>query len=173
MKSLAQSLSKDNKSGEQIFGLNLLDIQFIEKLADVINSLNLKIIYPTGNCNFIISDSPVLWTLTAEGIYFPISPLHCLCYHKGDSVILDSICINELEFLESVRFNIAQDQYILDNIWQQTYKQHIDKFCRMGNPSYWKCMLTTHNRLTCIKYFKYNIYEEFFTIVPMLRHLIC
>lgn len=164
-KNVAISLSTDQKSARQIQGLNLLDSEFIEHISDIINGLRLRIVEATEGNEFIISDSPVLWSPTADGIYFPISPNYCLCYQKSDIVPLDSICINDLELRASSRFNIAQNKDTLENIWQNTYQKHITEFCNTGNPSYWKCILKNNDSLNCIKSFKEDIYEEFKVLI--------
>lgn len=153
--------SKNKTIARQIQGLNLLDNGFIKRVSDVINQLNLKLIKANESNKFIISDSPVLWSPTAEAIYFPISPEFCLCYQEADIAPLDSICINELEFLASIKFNIAQNKNTLENIWQKIGREHINEFCNTGNPSYWKCVLKTQDPLSCIETFKESIYEGF------------
>jgi Protein of unknown function (DUF4238) len=145
----------------QAHGLVLLDNVFLEEFSNILVKLNLKIINATEHHEFIISDSPVLFSPTAEGIYFPISPQHCLCYYKKDTIFLDSILINELEFLVSIKFNIAHSEDILKSIWSGTHQNHILSFCNSKNDSYWKCILSTKNSWTCMDYFKKDIDEDF------------
>lgn len=158
---VARLLSTNETGARQTQGSNLLDNEYIKRISDIINNLILKLIKSNESNKFIISDSPVLWSPTAEAIYFPISPEFCLCYQEADIVPLDYICINELEFLASIKFNIAQNKNTLENIWQQIGREHINKFCNTGNHSYWKCVLETQNSLSCIETFKESIYKEF------------
>ena len=167
VKDIATSLTKDEKDARQIQGLTLLDKVWIQKVTNIINSFSLKLVKPTSNVDFIISDSPVLWSPTAEGIYFPISPKDCLCYQVSDSNPLDSICINELEFLTSTRFNISQKQTTLDDIWRQVYQEHINTFCQSKEPSFWKCMLSMKNSSDCILQFEDHILEEFKELIEI------
>lgn len=145
----------------QAHGLILIDNFFFDNLSNALVKLNLKIIHANKDHEFIISDSPVLWSPTAEGIYFPISPKHCLCYYRENTVFLDSILINELEFLVSVKFNIAHNEDILESIWKNKYKKHIDDFRNTKDHSYWNCILNIKNSSICQKYFKENMYKEF------------
>lgn len=161
VKNLAISLTRNEKNAKQMQGLNLLDKKYIENISDIVYKHKLELVKANRNSKYIISDSPVLWSPTGEGIYFPIHPDYCLCYQNKDADILDSICINEIEFLSSVRFNISQDEETLNNIWQKTHKEHISNYCRSDISSYWKCILNTHNSLCCIEKFKDFILEEF------------
>lgn len=166
IKDIAVSLAQNDKDARQIQGLNLLDGEYIKRLSAIISNFKLELIIATQGVNFIISDSPVLWDPTAEGIYFPISPDYCLFYQQLDNDsqssfnLLDSICINELEFLASVRFNIAKSKDTLQNIWQEAHQSHISNFCQSGT-SYWRCILESRNSLHCIERFREKICEEF------------
>jgi hypothetical protein len=151
----------EEKYIRQAHGLILIDNFLFDNLSNALVKLNLKTIHANEDHEFIISDSPVLWTPTAEGIYFPISPKHCLCYYREDTIFLDSILINELEFLGSVRFNIAHSEDILKHIWNGTHQNHISNFCNTKKDSYWKCILSTKNSLACMNYFKKDIHEDF------------
>lgn len=139
-KNVAVSLSTHERDARQIQGLSLLDQNWIQQVSDSIFKLKLRLLEPNKNIDFIISDSPVLWSPTGE-VYFPISPKNCLCYQATDDVPLDSLCINELEFLASVKFNIAYNKSILNDIWDNTHKSHINNFVNTGTPSFWKCIL--------------------------------
>jgi hypothetical protein len=161
VKNIAISLTTNERDAKQIQGLNLLDKNFINRFSDILYKLRLKLIKSNEDVKYIISDSPVLWSPTAEGIYFPISPDYCLCYQKEDTDTLDSICINEIEFLASVRFNISQTDNTLNNIWQNIYQRDIDRFCGTDIPSYWKCILSKKDSSHCIEEFKDNIFEDF------------
>lgn len=160
VKNISQSLCLDEKKSRQFQGLNLLDEKFIKKVSEIIYNFKLKLIKANKDVKYIISDSPVLWSPTGEGIYFPISPDYCLCYQKRNHTTLDSISINELEFLASVRFNISQDEDILDQIWKQKYQSYINEFCNTSNDSYWKCILRKKNSLYCIEKFKSFLQSE-------------
>jgi hypothetical protein len=148
VKNIAVSLTQNDKVARQIQGLNLLDGEYIQRLSEIISNFKLELIRATQGVNFIISDSPVLWSPTAEGIYFPISPDYCLFYQPLDNDsqssfnLLDSICINQLEFLASVRFNIAKSEDTLQNIWDGAHQSHISNFCQSGT-SYWRSILRT------------------------------
>lgn len=165
-KNVAVFLAQNDKGARQIQGLNLLGEEYIKCISGIISKFKLELIRATQGVNFIISDSPVLWSPTAEGIYFPISPDYCLCYRQPDNDfqasvdILDSICINELEFLASVRFNIAKSEDTLQNIWQGTHQSHISNFYQAGT-SYWRCILENKNSSYCIERFREKVCEEF------------
>jgi Protein of unknown function (DUF4238) len=152
----------------QAHGLILLDNDFLEEFSNILIELNLKIVNPTENHEFIISDSPVLFCPTAEGIYFPISPKHCLYYYKEGTIFLDSILINELEFLGSVKFNIARSEDILKSIWNGTHENHVFDFCSTENNYYWKCILKTKDSLKCENYFRKDIHEDFERLMKSL-----
>ena len=166
VKNIAVFLAQDDKDARQIQGLNLLDKEYINRISSIISNFKLELIRATQGVKFIISDSPVLWSPTAEGIYFPISPDYCLCYQqlgndfKASVNLLDSICINELEFLASVRFNVAKSKDTLQDIWQGSHQSHISNFCQAGT-SYWRCILENKNSLHCIERFREKICEEF------------
>lgn len=166
VKNIAVFLAQSDKDARQIQGLNLLDEEYIKRISGIISNFKLELIRATQGVNFIISDSPVLWSPTAEGIYFPISPDYCLFYYQLDNDfqasvdLLDTVCINELEFLASVRFNIAKSEDTLQNIWQGTNQIYISDFCQAGT-SYWRCILENKNSLHCIELFREKICEEF------------
>jgi Protein of unknown function (DUF4238) len=165
IKDIARNLYIDEKNIRQAQGLILLDSKFFDDLSNALIKLNLKIINATEDSAFIISDSPVLWSPTAEGIYFPISPKHCLCYHKKNSALLDCILINELEFLVSVKFNIANNKAILKSIWNREYDKHVASFCSVNTGSYWSCILITKKSSICINHFKEKIHKDFARLI--------
>lgn len=166
VKNIAEFLAQNDKDARKIQGLNLLDEAYIKRISGIISNFKLELIRATPGINFIISDSPVLWSPTAEVIYFPISPDYCLCYQQlnNDSQasvdLLDSTCINELELLASVRFNIAKSEDTLQNIWKKTHQSHISNFCQAGT-SYWRCILEKKDSSHCIKRFREKTCEEF------------
>ncbi|MBD2139458.1 DUF4238 domain-containing protein [Anabaena sp. FACHB-1237] len=134
----------------------LTDYDSINSLVNILNNYQLDIINPIIGDEFVISDSPVLWDATGEGIYFPISPNICLYYHdrKYDlNNCLDSICINDLQFRASVKHTIARSESVLHKIKNNEYKDHIVKFFKSGRPSYWKCILETNSSDKCISQF--------------------
>ena len=88
-KNLANSLCSSERAARQIHGLALLDQDYMEQFSHIVYNLKLKLIKANEGEQFIISDSPVLWSPTAEGIHFPISPEYCLCYQKIDVLPLD------------------------------------------------------------------------------------
>lgn len=146
---------------------NLIDLAHARFLTEdinlVINTLSnyqLDIIKPITGDEFVISDSPVLWDATGEGIYFPISPNICLHFHLEKYDIenrLDSICINDLQFLLSVTHTISQSMNVLNKIKNNEHKKHIIKFYSSGRDSYWKCILKTKNSGQCLLKFAYRI----------------
>ncbi|MCY7383082.1 MAG: DUF4238 domain-containing protein [Microcoleus sp. CAN_BIN18] len=158
-KNLARYLTPSERDARQIQGLSLLEESFINDLSNIIYNLKLKLVKANDDVEYVISDSPVLLSLNAEGIYFPISPDYCLCYQKENADTLNSICINEIEFITSVRFNISKSKEVLTNIWQNTHQEYISKFCGTGIPSYWKCILKNKDWDYCIENFKDNIFE--------------
>lgn len=166
VKNIAVSLTQNDKDARQIQGLNLLDAEHINRISSIISNFHLKLIIATQGANFIISDSPVLWSPTAEGIYFPISPNCCLCYQQiGNNFqasvdLLDSICINELQFLASIKFNVAKSESALRDIWQKVHQSHISSFCQAGT-SYWRCILENKSSLHCIERFRGKMCEAF------------
>lgn len=136
----------------------LTDYNLVSSVASLLSSYQLNIINPIAGHEFVISDSPVLWDATSEGIYFPISPNICLYYHHqkyGLDNCLDSICINYLQFRASVIHTIARSEAVLYQIKNNVYKDHILKFCTFGKASYWKCLLEENNSSECIAKFQY------------------
>jgi hypothetical protein len=164
IKNIAERVSGNKKAGRQIQGLNFLDTRFINDVVDAIGKLNLQITKASEGSEFIISDSPVLWSPTAEGIYFPISPELCLHYYKSNATPLDSICISYLEFLTSNRFNIAQSKDVLDRFWKSDKEDILMKCCDPCD-SYWKCIIATKNHIKCLNKFKSNVYKPFISIL--------
>lgn len=142
---------------------NLIDLAHARFLTEdinlVINTLSnyqLDIIKPITGDEFVISDSPVLWYATGEGIYFPISPNICLYFHDKKYDLdnqLDSICINDLQLLVSVKHTIARSESVLNKIKNNEYQEHIAKFYKSGRDSYWKCILKTKNSDKCLSIF--------------------
>ncbi|BAZ47990.1 hypothetical protein NIES4103_05950 [Nostoc sp. NIES-4103] len=135
----------------------LTDKQFITDVINILSNYQLDIIKPISGDEFVISDSPVLWDATGEGIYFPINPNICLYYHHkkyGLDNRLDSICINELQFSASVKHTIARSESVLHKLKNNEHKDHIVNFCQSGRPSYWKCILQTRNFEECKIRFK-------------------
>lgn len=163
-KDIATSLSNE-KTARQLQGWSLLDEEFIERVSNMLCNHKLKLLRAESSSPYIISDSPVLWSSTGEGIYFPISPDCCVCYQKKDVDVLDSICVNEIEFLASVRFNISRSKETLKGIWQESHRQHIKSYCESGSFSYWKCILSCRDSSHCIKEFVNSFLEEIRTLL--------
>lgn len=109
-KNLARYLTPSERDARQIQGLSLLEESFINDLSNIIYNLKLKLVKANDDVEYVISDSPVLLSLNAEGIYFPISPDYCLCYQKENADTLNSICINEIEFITSVSRSLIYEQ---------------------------------------------------------------
>lgn len=129
----------------------------VNRVANILSNYQLDIINPILGDEFVISDSPVLWDTTGEGIYFPLNPNICLYYHDekyGLDNCLNSICINDLLFRASVKHTIARSEQVLSKIKNNVYQKNIAQFCQFGKPSYWKCVLETNDRNKCLAQFE-------------------
>jgi hypothetical protein len=155
-KNIAAQFWNDKNLIDQAHAGFLKDYNTMISVANILHNYQLDIINPILEDEFVISDSPVLWVATGEGIYFPISPNICLYYHNKKYDLencLDSICINDLQFRASVKHTISQSESILKKIKNNEYKDHIVKFFKSGKPSYWKCILETNSSDKCISKF--------------------
>ena len=137
---LARDLSRHERDAKQLQGLNLLDKGFMNQFVKTISERDLMLLKLTDDAECIISDSPVLWFLH-DNIYFPISPNYCLCYKKSDVIVLDSKCINKLEYLVSFRFNIAKNENVLSSVYGNEYDSHLREVCNMLPRSHWTNIL--------------------------------
>ena len=157
IRNIANSTFNDEQQAKTAHAEALTNNEFIiSKLENIFMNLKLDTIKPMVRDEFIISDAPVLADPTGEGIYFPISPDICLVYyHPNNNILncLDSICINELQFLAATQFVVAKSKLILDHIKKGQHKNHIEQILKNSkNNSYWKCILEKKNSILCLLY---------------------
>ena len=155
IRNIANSILNDEQEARRIHAEALRNNEFVvSTFEDILMNLKLDTIKPIVGDEFIISDTAVLQDPTGEGIYFPISPDICLIYYHPNYDItncLDSICINELQFLASTQFVIAKSELVLDKIKKEQHKNHIDQILKNSeNNSYWKCVLKKKNPKLCL-----------------------
>ena len=155
IRNIPKSILNDEQEARKIQAEALTNPNFVfSSLEDILMSFRLETIKPIVGDEFIISDAPVLQDPTGEGIYFPISPDICLVYYHPNYDIancLDSICINEIQFLAATQFVIAKSELTLHNIKNSHHKIHIEQILNFSkNNSYWKCMLEKKNFEICL-----------------------
>ena len=166
VRNIAENLSGNDKNARQVQAISLLlSDNFMNNVVNALEGLTLRVIESTEEVDFIISDCPVLWSPTAEGIYFPISPELCLYYSKLDTKPLDPICLNQLQFLSSVKFNIARNKETLEKILQGFHQNYLKSFSTPCD-TYWKCILATHKSDLCKNLFETQTYEKFKSLLP-------
>ncbi|MBW4565790.1 MAG: DUF4238 domain-containing protein [Mojavia pulchra JT2-VF2] len=146
IRNIANSILSDEEEAKKAHAEALINPEFVfSSLEDILRNLKLDTIKPIVGDEFLISDAAVLLDPTGEGIYFPISPDICLVYYHpnyGIANSIDSICINELQFLAATQFVIAKSELVLDKIKKSQHKKHIQNVLRNSeNNSYWKCIL--------------------------------
>jgi hypothetical protein len=111
---------------------------------------------------FVIGDSPVLFDLTGEGVYFPISPIKCLWLHiETSQTPLESKFINQLQFLTAVDHVIASNKDTLTHMINSPLA--LNDLEKIDN-SYWKSILKTQD-------FEKSVLENKHKIHSALRQL--